>query len=138
MDVEPLLVPLIQRGVPGAVQVLCFHAVALIQVGASGYLRATAPFLPKIEQVAKEVKMGLEATIRLAEMDEGGDKENQVGMQIANCRRNMVGSLPRGMPKVVDYRQTDAQATNKIVTQDRHEVLSRFGRREGVISTSRV
>ena len=27
-----------------------------------------------------------------------------------HCRRNMVGSLPRGMPKVVDYRQTDAQA----------------------------
>ena len=38
------------------------------------------------------------------------------------CQRNMVGSLPRGMPKVVDYRQTDAQATNKMVTQDRHEV----------------
>ena len=34
------------------------------------------------------------------------------------------------MPKVVDYRQTDAQATNKMVTQDRHEVLSRFGRRK--------
>ena len=42
----------------------------------------------------------------------------------------MVGSLPRGMPKVVDCRQTDAQATNKTVTQDRHEVLSRFGRHE--------
>ena len=54
------------------------------------------------------------------------------------CRQNMVGSLPRGMPKVVDYRQTDAQATNKMVTQDRHEVLSRFGRRDGVIPTSRV
>ena len=54
------------------------------------------------------------------------------------CRRNMVGSLPRGMPKVVDYRQTDAQAPNKMVTQDRHEVLSWFGRREGVIPTSCV
>ena len=50
----------------------------------------------------------------------------------------MVGSLPRGMAKVVDYRQTDAQATNKMVTQDRHEVLSRFGRRDGVIPTSCV
>ena len=50
-------------------------------------------------------------------------------------RRNMVGSLPRGMPKVVDYRQTGAQATNKMVTQDGHEVLSRFSRREGVIPT---
>ena len=28
--------------------------------------------------------MGLEATISLAEMDEGGDKKNRVGMQIAN------------------------------------------------------
>ena len=55
-----------------------------------------------------------------------------------HCRRNMVGSLPRGMPKVVDCRQTDAQATNKMVTQDRHEVLSRFGRRGGVIPTSCV
>ena len=54
------------------------------------------------------------------------------------CRRNMVGSLPRGMPKVVDYRQTGAQATNEMVTQDRHEVLSRFNRRDGVIPTSCV
>ena len=50
----------------------------------------------------------------------------------------MVGSLPRGMPKVVDCWQTDAQATNKMVTQDRHEVLSRFGHHEGVIPTSYV
>jgi hypothetical protein len=55
-----------------------------------------------------------------------------------HCRWNMVGSLPRGMPKVVDYRQTDAQAPNKMVTQDRHKVLSRFGRQEGVIPKSCV
>jgi hypothetical protein len=29
-----------------------------------------------------------------------------------HCRRDMVSSLPRGMPKVVDRRQTGAQATN--------------------------
>ena len=52
------------------------------------------------------------------------------GLLQGRCRRNMVDSLPRGMPKVVDYRQTDAQATNKMVTQDRHEVLSRFGHRK--------
>ena len=34
--------------------------------------------------MAKEVEMGLEAAIRFAKMNEGGDKENQVGMQIAN------------------------------------------------------
>ena len=50
----------------------------------------------------------------------------------------MVGSIPRGMPKVVDCWQTDAQATNKTVTQDEHEVLSRFGHQEGVIPTSCV
>ena len=60
------------------------------------------------------------------------------GPAIVPYRRNMIGSLPRGMPKVVDYRQTDAQATNKMVTQDRHKVLSRFGRREGVIPMSYV
>ena len=41
-----------------------------------------------------------------------------------HCRRNMVSSLPSGMPKVVDCRQTDAQATNKTATQDKHKVLS--------------
>ena len=59
-------------------------------------------------------------------------------MKYGNCRRNMVSSLPRGMSKVVDYRQTGAQATNEMVTQDIHEVLSRFGRREDVIPTSCV
>ena len=34
--------------------------------------------------MAKEVEMGLEATICFAKMDEGGDKKNRVGMQIAN------------------------------------------------------
>ena len=29
-----------------------------------------------------------------------------------HCRRKMVGSLPRGMPKVLEYQQTGAQATN--------------------------
>jgi len=35
-----------------------------------------------------------------------------------HCRQNMVSSLPKGMPKVVDCRQTGAQATNYMVTQD--------------------
>ena len=53
-----------------------------IEVYASGYLRASAPFLPQTEQMAKEVEMGLEATISFAKMDEGGDRKNRVGMQI--------------------------------------------------------
>jgi len=65
-------------------QVLGFHPVAQIEIYASGYLRAAAPFLPQTEQMAKEVEMGLEATICFAKMDEGGDKKNRVGMQIAN------------------------------------------------------
>jgi len=55
-----------------------------IEVYASGYLRATTSFLLQIEQMAKEVEMRLEATIGFAKMDEGGDKKNRVGMQIAN------------------------------------------------------
>ena len=48
-DVEPLLVPFVQRGVPGAVQVLGLHAVTQIEVDASGYLRAAALFLSQTE-----------------------------------------------------------------------------------------
>ena len=65
-------------------------------------------------------------------------KDARVLSAVGRCRRNMVGSLPRGMPKVVDYRQTGAQVPNKMVTQDRHEVLSRFGRQKGVIPMSCV
>ena len=50
--------------------------VAQIEIYAFGYLRAAAPFLPQTEQMAKEVEMGLEATICFAKMDEGGDKKN--------------------------------------------------------------
>ena len=35
-----------------------------------------------------------------------------------HCRRKLVGSLPWGIPTVVVYRQTGAQATNLMVTQD--------------------
>jgi hypothetical protein len=35
-----------------------------------------------------------------------------------HCRRKLVGSLPWGRPMVVVYRQTGAQATNSMVTQD--------------------
>ena len=57
-------------------QVLGLLAITQIQVDASSYLRATAPFLPQTEQMAKEVEMGLEATIRFAKMNEGGDNKN--------------------------------------------------------------
>ena len=65
-------------------QVLGFHPVVQIEIYASGYLRAAASFLPQTEKMAKEVEMGLEATICFAKMNEGGDKKNRVGMQIAN------------------------------------------------------
>ena len=65
-------------------QVLGFHAVTEVEVHTSGYLRAAASFLPQTEKMAKEVEMGLEAAICFAKMNEGGDKKNRVGMQIAN------------------------------------------------------
>ena len=35
-----------------------------------------------------------------------------------HCRRKLVGSLLWGIPTIVVYRQTGAQATNSMVTQD--------------------
>jgi len=37
---------------------------------------------------------------------------------VVGCRRKLVDSLPWGIPMVVVYRQTGAQATNLMVTQD--------------------
>ena len=50
-----------------------------------------------------------------------------------HCRQNLVGSLPRGMPKVVDCRQTGVQATNGMVMQNNTRVYPGSGRRVGVI-----
>jgi hypothetical protein len=49
-------------------------------------------------------------------------------------RQNLVGSLPRGMPKVVDCWHTDVQATNEMVMQNNTRVYPGSGRRVGVIS----
>ena len=83
-DVEPFFVPVIERRVPWAVQVLGFHAVMEVEVYTPGYLRTTASFLPQTEKMAEKIEMGLEAAICFAEMYESGDKEDRVGMQIAN------------------------------------------------------
>ena len=65
-------------------QELGLHPITEVEVHTSGYLRAAASFLPQAEKMAKEVEMGLEATICFAKMNEGGDKENRVGMLIVN------------------------------------------------------
>jgi hypothetical protein len=50
-----------------------------------------------------------------------------------HCRQNLVGSLPRGMPKVVDYRQIGVQATNEMVMQNNTRVYPDSCHRVGVI-----
>jgi len=45
-------------------------------------------------------------------------KEDMKTAACGMCRRKQVGSLPWGIPTVVVYRQTGAQATNSLVTQD--------------------
>ena len=57
-DVEPFLVPVVERRVPWAVQVLGFHAVMEVEVHTSGYLRVAASFLPQTEKMAEKSKWG--------------------------------------------------------------------------------
>jgi hypothetical protein len=52
---------------------------------------------------------------------------------VCHCRQNLVGSLLRGMPKVVDCRQTGVQATSEMVTQNNTRVYPGSGRRVSVI-----
>jgi hypothetical protein len=60
-----------------------------------------------------------------------GKQETSVGE--AHCRQNLVGSLPRGMPKVVDCQQTGVQATNEMVMQNNTRVYPGSGHRVSVI-----
>ena len=55
-----------------------------VEVYTPGYLRTTASFLPQTEKMVEKIEMGLETAICFAEMNKSGDKEDRVGMQIAN------------------------------------------------------
>ena len=55
-----------------------------VEVHTSGNLRSAASFFPQTKEMAEKIKMGLEAAICFPKMNESGDKEDQVGMQIAN------------------------------------------------------
>ena len=57
-DVEPFLVPVVERRVPWAMPVLGFRAVTEVEVHTPGYLRTTASFLPQTEKMAEKIKMG--------------------------------------------------------------------------------
>jgi hypothetical protein len=49
-----------------------------------GSVTALGSLLPQAEQISKEVEMGLDSPIRLTKVDKNRNKENRVGMQIAN------------------------------------------------------
>jgi hypothetical protein len=85
VDVKPLLVPISKRSVLGAVEILLLHAIPEGQIhSTSDFGAALGPFLPQAELISKEVKMGLDSPIGLTQVDENRNKEDRVGMQIAN------------------------------------------------------
>jgi hypothetical protein len=84
-DVKPLLVPISKRSVPWAVEILLLRPIPEGQIHSAGdFGAALGPFLPQAEQISKEVEMGLDSPIRLTQVDENRNKEDRVGMQIAN------------------------------------------------------
>jgi hypothetical protein len=84
-NVKPLLIPISERGVPGAVQVLLLHPIPKGQVHSTGnFGAALGPLLAQAKQISKEVEMGLDSPIHLTKMDKNRNKEDRVGMQIAN------------------------------------------------------
>jgi hypothetical protein len=85
MNIKPLLVPISKRGVPGAVEILLLHPIPKSQVHSTGnIIAALGPLLPQAKQISKEVKIGLDSLIRLTKVDKNRNKEDRVGMQIAN------------------------------------------------------
>jgi hypothetical protein len=69
-DVKPFLIPISDRGVPRTAQKLLLHPISERQVySTDNFGAALGPFLPQAKQVTKEVEMGLDSHIRLAQMD---------------------------------------------------------------------
>jgi hypothetical protein len=85
VNVKPLLVPISERGVLGAVKVLLLHPIPEGQVHSAGnFGAALGPLLPQPKQISKEVEMGLDSPIRLTKVDKDRNKKDRVRMQIAN------------------------------------------------------
>jgi hypothetical protein len=85
VNVKPLLVPISERGVLGAVKVLLLYPIPEGQVHSTGnFGDALGPLLPQAKQISKEVKISLDSLIRLTKVDKDINKEDRVGMQIAN------------------------------------------------------
>jgi len=78
----------------------------------------TCSFLPQTEKIAEEIEVWLYSNIGLAQMDECGDKENRVRVQIANpdliVEKNTLEKRMDGNPKtpfkeiLEDYNLTGA------------------------------
>jgi hypothetical protein len=84
-NVKPLLVPIFERGVPGAVKVLLLHPISKGQIHSiDNFGAALGPLLPQAKQISKEVEMGLDSPICLTQVDKDRNKEDRVRMQIAN------------------------------------------------------
>ena len=113
-------------------------ATVVLELVAAELVHRLPPFSHALCRVTLDLASGITETRLLPPSSQNSLSTAVLRAPPHGCQRNMVSSLPRGMPKVVDYRQTGAQATNEMMTQDRHEVLSRFGHREGVIPTSCV
>jgi hypothetical protein len=84
-DVKPLLVPFRQGSVLKAVEVMILHSIAKIEVYSTSNLGASnCPLLPQAEQITKENEMRHYPHKSFTKMDESGNQENQVCVQIAN------------------------------------------------------
>jgi hypothetical protein len=85
MDVKPLLVSISKRSVLGAVEILLLHPIPDGQIHYAGdFVAALGPLLPQVEHISKEVELGLDSPICLTKVDENRNKEDRVGMHIAN------------------------------------------------------
>ena len=82
-SVEPSVVPTLQRSFEGEAHILCTSPLMKLETGSPNYANLP-PFLSWFEdkKMAEQSKMGLDAKESFAQMDEGGNVEDRVGVQI--------------------------------------------------------
>ena len=103
--VEPPLVPTLQRCLEAKTEILLALPLEELETGAPDYIDLAAPLVRlKSKKVTEEVEVGADAKEDLTEMNEGGDVENGVRVQM-----NLFNPIPvKKAPEESIGRQTES------------------------------
>jgi len=85
LHIKPPGIPPLQRGIQQHSNVLAHHPIMELQIYTTDHFGTAPALLLQLEQVSEEVEVGKNSKKRLTKLDENGDVQDGVGMQIAQA-----------------------------------------------------